>query len=416
MNFTIGTAPKLERRFWPKNHRESTGGADMPQTPFMRPFPISIWGRASFGGTLCVSGSGLSGKETEMTWKETLEKIQAGEETARAQALRRWDSLAKPLGSLGILEEAIVRIAALTGTAEVCLKNRALVVLCADNGVVSQGVSQSDASVTRAVTAALGNQSSTVNYMAQKVNCQVVPVDLGVLDFLGAPGVKNCRVRNGTGDISQGPAMTRAQCIQAIETGISLAQEAKETGASILLTGEMGIGNTTTSCAVASVLLGRDPGQLAGRGSGLSEEGFRRKVRAIRQAICRNAPDPGDPISVLQTVGGLDLAGLCGLCLGGAYVRLPVLLDGLIADVAALCAVRLRPQAADALLAGHVSAEPGAQWVLQALGLRGMIQAEMRLGEGTGAVAALPLLDLALAVYQSGHTFAQLGIEAYTPQ
>ena len=254
-----------------------------------------------------------------MTWKETLEKIQAGEETARAQALRRWDSLAKPLGSLGILEEAIVRIAALTGTAEVCLKNRALVVLCADNGVVSQGVSQSDASVTRAVTAALGNQSSTVNYMAQKVNCQVVPVDLGVLDFLGAPGVKNCRVRNGTGDISQGPAMTRAQCIQAIETGISLAQEAKETGASILLTGEMGIGNTTTSCAVASVLLGRDPGQLAGRGSGLSEEGFRRKVRAIRQAICRNAPDPGDPISVLQTVGGLDLAGLCGLCLGGAY-------------------------------------------------------------------------------------------------
>ncbi len=123
-----------------------------------------------------------------------------------------------------------------------------------------------------------------------------------------------------------------------------------------------------------------------------------------------------NPISVLQTVGGLDLAGLCGLCLGGAYVRLPVLLDGLIADVAALCAVRLCPQAADALLAGHVSAEPGAQWVLQALGLRGMIQAEMRLGEGTGAVAALPLLDLALAVYQSGHTFAQLGIEAYTPQ
>ena len=232
-----------------------------------------------------------------MTWKETLEKIQAGEETARAQALRRWDSLAKPLGSLGILEEAIVRIAALTGTAEVCLKNRALVVLCADNGVVSQGVSQSDASVTRAVTAALGNQSSTVNYMAQKVNCQVVPVDLGVLDFLGAPGVKNCRVRNGTGDISQGPAMTRAQCIQAIETGISLAQEAKETGASILLTGEMGIGNTTTSCAVASVLLGRDPGQLAGRGSGLSEEGFRRKVRAIRQAICRNAPDPAQVTS-----------------------------------------------------------------------------------------------------------------------
>lgn len=351
-----------------------------------------------------------------MTLEEILKDIRGADPQAKEAVLRHWDSLAKPLGSLGNLEEAVTKIGALTGSPEVRLDQRVLFVLCADNGVVAQGVTQTDETVTRAVTVSLGEGTSTVSFMAAQANCQVVPVDLGVRDFPGAPGVLSRRVRNGTGDISQGPAMTRAQCIQAIETGIALAQEAKAKGASILLMGEMGIGNTTTSCAVASVLLGKDPGELVGRGAGLSDAGLVRKTQAIRRAIQVNAPDPTDPIDVLQKVGGLDLAGLCGLCLGGAYGRVPVLLDGLIADVAALCAVRLCPKVKDALLAGHLSAEPGAGSVLEALGLQGMISAGMRLGEGSGAVAALPLLDLALSVYQSGHTFAVLGIEAYTPQ
>lgn len=351
-----------------------------------------------------------------MTLQETVSAIRGADEAAREQALRRWDGLAKPLGSLGVLEEMVTRIAALTGSADVALPKRVLLVLCADNGVVAQGVSQSDASVTAAVTAALGADRSTVNHMARGANCQVVPVDLGVRDFPGAPGVLDRRVRSGTADITRGPAMTREECVRAIETGIALAEEQKARGASILLTGEMGIGNTTTSCAVAGVLLGVPPQALAGRGAGLSDAGLARKVQAIRRAVQVNAPDPADVVGVLQKVGGLDIAGLCGVCLGGALCRVPVLLDGLIASAAALCAVRLCPKARDALLASHVSAEPAARMILDELRLNGPISAGLRLGEGSGAVAALPLLDLALRVYHSGHTFGELGIDAYTPQ
>lgn len=351
-----------------------------------------------------------------MTLQEALASIGEADEAAREEAARRWSALAKPLGSLGLLEEAVMDIAALTGSADVVLDNRVLLVLCADNGVVVRGVSQSDGSVTAAVATALGAGCSTVNYMARCADCRVLPVDIGMLDFPGAPGVLSRLVRSGTADITHGPAMVRDECIRAIETGIALAEEQAAEGASILLMGEMGIGNTTTSCAVVSALLGAPPRKLAGRGAGLSDAGLERKICAIEQAIDINAPDPTDPIDVLQKVGGLDLAGLCGVCLGGAALRVPVLLDGLIATTAALCAVRLCPRAKNALLAGHLSAEPAAAMVLDALDLKGLVSAGLRLGEGSGAVAALPLLDMALSVYNSGHTFDQIGIEAYTPQ
>ena len=284
------------------------------------------------------------------------------------EARKRWDSLAKPLGSLGLLEDVVVRIAALTGNADVHLNNRALLVLCADNGVVAQGVTQTDSLVTAAVARTLGAGESTVCHMARTADCRVVPVDIGVLDFPGTAGVLDRRVRNGTGDITQGPAMSRDECLRAIEVGMELVREQKAAGADILATGEMGIGNTTTSSAVASVLL------------------------------------------------GLDLAGLCGVFLGGAEYRIPVLVDGFISAVAALCAVRQKPEAGSAMLASHVSAEPAGRLVLDALGLKPLITAEMRLGEGSGAVAALPLLDMALAVYHSGHTFGKMGMEPYIPQ
>ena len=311
---------------------------------------------------------------------------------------------------------AITKIAALTGDPDVRLDKRMLFVACADNGVVCQGVSQSDESVTRAVTQALGQRTSTVNYLAAQANCIVIPVDIGVKDFDFTDGVLSRKCKNGTDDCSVGPAMTRAECIQAIETGIALALDAKAQGADILLTGEMGIGNTTTACAVASVLLDRDPAALVGRGSGLSNAAVLKKIQVLHKAVARNHPDPADPVGVLASVGGLDLAALCGLCLGGAFVRLPVLLDGFIADAAALCAVRLCPAAGDALLASHVSAEPGAKAILEGLGLSAPLCAGLRQGEGSGAVMALPLLDMALAVYHSGHTFGALGIDAYTPQ
>ena len=332
------------------------------------------------------------------------------------KAKARWDSLAKPLGSLGLLEDAIVQIAALTGSADVNLSHRTLLVLCADNGVIAQGVTQTGSSVTAAVAHALGAGESTVCHMAQVAHCRVLPVDVGILNFPGAPGVLDRQVRNGTADMTQGPAMSREECIQAIQTGMALVREQKEAGVSILAAGEMGIGNTTTSSAVAAVLLGRPPAELVGRGAGLSDAGLIRKRVAVERAIQINRPDPADPVDVLSRVGGLDLAALCGVYLGGMKYRVPVLLDGFISTVAALCAVRLWPEAEKALIASHVSAEPAGALVLGALGKKPLIAAEMRLGEGSGAVAALPLLDMALAVYNSGHTFGKMGMEPYTPQ
>ena len=347
---------------------------------------------------------------------EIIRNIRPANEAARNASKRRWDSLAKPLGSLGLLENTVSRIAALTGNEQVHLKRRVLIVACADNGVVRRGVSQSDESVTAAVAAALGAGESTVNYMARCAGCEVLPVDMGILDFAGAEGVLNRRIRNGTEDITASPAMTRDECVRAIETGAELVREQLERAADIILTGEMGIGNTTTSAAVLSVLLHAAPEGLVGRGAGLSDEGLARKLHAVKTAIEVNRPDAEDVIDVLSKLGGLDIAALCGVFLGGARYRVPVVIDGLISAAAALCAYRLCENSRCAMLASHVSAEPAGALVLDALGLSPLITAQMRLGEGSGAVALLGLIDMALSVYNSGHSFDALGIEAYTPQ
>lgn len=341
--------------------------------------------------------------------------ISGGDPAVYQAATNRWNGLAKPLGSLGSLETAVARIAALTGTTDVSLDHRTLFVFCSDNGVVAQGVSQSDASVTEAVALALGERRSTVNYMAASFSCPVIPVDIGMSCEKTPPGVLDRRVRDGTEDMTHGPAMERVDCLRAMEAGFNLASEAAKQGADLLLAGEMGIGNTTTSAAVLSVLLDRPPDTLIGRGAGLSDAGLNRKTEAVRASIAINAPDPDDPVDVLTKVGGLDLAALCGFYLGAACCRRPVLLDGLITYAAALCAVRLCPRAGDALLASHCSAEPASHLALGALGLTPLISAGLRLGEGSGAVAALPLLDMALRVYHSGNRFASIGIEPYKP-
>lgn len=350
------------------------------------------------------------------TLSEILSQITGPDEAARTACLARWDGLAKPLGSLGLLESSLARVAAVTGSPDITLDRRTLLVLCADNGVVAQGVTQCGSEVTASVARALAAGESTVCHMARCARCRVIPVDMGMADFPSTPGVWDCRVRNGTADISQGPAMTRAECVRAIELGAELARRCREEGASILATGEMGIGNTTTSSALAAVLLGKNPAEVTGRGAGLSDAGLVRKIAAIEQAIALNRPDPADPVDVLAKVGGLDIAGLCGVFLGGALYRVPVIIDGFISGTAALCAARLRPGAEFAMLPSHVSAEPAGGLMLEALGLTPLLTAGMRLGEGSGAVALLPLLDMALAVYQSGQTFGRLGIDAYTPQ
>ena len=352
---------------------------------------------------------------TETELKTLLSGITPPDEAARAAAHAHWAGLAKPLGGLGALETLLEDAAALTGSAALDVSRRAVLVLCSDNGVVAQGVSQTDQSVTRAVAENLAARRTSVCQMARTAHCDVVPVDMG-MDGDPVPGVADCRIAAGTADFTQGPAMTRAQAVEAVGRGIRLVQEQKAAGVQLLATGEMGIGNTTTSSAVAAVLLGQPVERMTGRGAGLSDEGLARKVDAICRGILRNEPDPTDPLDVLAKLGGFDLAGLCGVFLGGALEGVPVVMDGFISGVAALCAVRLCPAAAKAVFASHCSSEPAARLVLDALGKAPLLTAGLHLGEGTGAVASIPLWDMALAVYDGCYSFAEGGIAPYTPQ
>ena len=352
---------------------------------------------------------------TETELKTLLSGITPPDEVARAAAHAHWAGLAKPLGGLGALETLLEDAAALTGSAALDVSRRAVLVLCSDNGVVAQGVSQTDQSVTRAVAENLVARRTSVCQMARTAHCDVVPVDMGMAGD-PVPGVADCRIAAGTADFTQGPAMTRAQAVEAVGWGIRLVQEQKAAGVQLLATGEMGIGNTTTSSAVAAVLLGQPVERMTGRGAGLSDEGLARKVDAICRGILRNEPDPTDPLDVLAKLGGFDLAGLCGVFLGGALEGVPVVMDGFISGVAALCAVRLCPAAAKAVFASHCSSEPAARLVLDALGKAPLLTAGLHLGEDTGAVASLPLWDMALAVYGHCYSFAEGGITPYTPQ
>ena len=352
---------------------------------------------------------------TEPELKQLLCQITPPNEAARASAHAHWAALAKPLGGLGALETMLEDAAALTGSAQLDVTRRAVLVLCADNGVVAQGVSQTDCSVTRAVAENLAARRTSVCQMAAAAHCAVVPVDMGIAGA-PVPGVLDCRIAAGTADFTAGAAMTRAQAVDAIAAGIRLVQAQKAHGMQLLATGEMGIANTTTSSAVAAVLLQQPVELMTGRGAGLSDEGLARKQEVIRRGIRVNQPDAADPLDVLAKLGGFDIAGLCGVFLGGALERVPILMDGFISGVAALCAVRLCPAAAKAVFASHCSTEPAAKLVLDALGKTPLLTAGFHLGEGTGAVASIPLWDMALAVYDHCYSFAEGGIAPYTPQ
>ena len=341
--------------------------------------------------------------------------VRAADERAVDAAKRHWNGIAKPLYGLGRFEDLLTKVAGIQNTENIKMDRKAVVVFCADNGVVAEGVTQTDSSVTAAVTRNLAAGRTSVCRMAQAAQCAVVPVDMGMAGD-PVPGVADCRIAAGTADFTQGPAMTRAQAVEAVGRGIRLVQEQKAAGVQLLATGEMGIGNTTTSSAVAAVLLGQPVERMTGRGAGLSDEGLARKVDAICRGILRNEPDPTDPLDVLAKLGGFDLAGLCGVFLGGALEGVPVVMDGFISGVAALCALRLCPAAAKAVFASHCSSEPAARLVLDALGKAPLLTAGLHLGEGTGAVASLPLWDMALAVYDHCYSFAEGGITPYTPQ
>ncbi len=349
-------------------------------------------------------------KEPFATWNAA---IKPQDTAAMARAKAHWDGIAKPLDGLGKLETAIVRIAGLTGSENVCIDRRTVLVLCADNGIVKEGVTQTDASVTATMARRISEHRSSVCLMAKTARADVIPVDLGMLTR--AEGVRDLHVADGTANMANGPAMTKEQALAAIEAGVLLAKERVEAGDSILVTGEMGIGNTSTSAAIASVLLNLPVEAVTGRGAGLSDAGLLKKRDAIRRAIEKNRPDPKDAFDVLCKLGGFDLAGLAGLYIGAAMRRVPILIDGLPSSVAALVAARLVPNCVTAMLASHCSKEPVARAILAELGLEPVLFADMKLGEGTGAVCMLPLLDMALSVYHGSVSFAETGIGQYVP-
>jgi len=338
------------------------------------------------------------------------------DERAMSNARQRWLQLCKPLFSLGSLEDLVIRLAGIQGTDMPVVKRKAIVIFAADNGVVCQGVTQCGQEITAQVTFNFTRGIATVNALARVAGVDLYPVDVGVNQNGRIPGVLDRRIRQGTADLATGPAMHRSETLQAIQVGYDQASWLKKQGYDLVGAGEMGIGNTTTSSAVLSVLAGLEPSHVTGRGAGLSDEQLIRKIAVIEQSIRINVPDSNDPIDVLQKVGGLDLASLAGFYLGCAASRLPVVIDGFIASVAALAAVRMCPAAHEYLFASHQSAEPAGAFVLNELNLPAYLHCGMRLGEGTGCCVAFGLFDHAVAAYREIATFEQAGIGAYEPQ
>ena len=346
-----------------------------------------------------------------MTLEETLKQIKPLNEEKMKTARRRWDSIAKPLHSLGKMEDLITQIVGITGEEKVDLGKKALVAMCADNGVVEEGVTQTGQEVTAIVADNFVKETTTACVMCHQCGVDVKPVDVGMVRDTTAR--TDLKVMYGTRNMTKGPAMTRDEAIKGIEAGIAMVEELKNKGYKILATGEMGIGNTTTSSAVASVLLDQPVEEMTGRGAGLTSEGLVRKIAAIRKAIELNQPDPSDAIDVLAKVGGLDIAGMAGVFLGGAVYHVPVIMDGFISCVSALIAMQICPAAGDYILASHVSKEPAAHLILEHMKKEAILYADMCLGEGTGAVALFPILDLAAAVYHSMSTFEDINVEQY---
>lgn len=346
-----------------------------------------------------------------MTLEEAVLQIEPLDEEKLEEAKKHWDSIAKPLHSLGKMEDIITQIVGITGEVQVDIRKKALVAMCADNGVVEEGVTQTGQEVTAIVADNFVKEITTACVMCHECGVDVKPVDVGMA--VDTTARTDLKVAYGTKNMTKGPAMTREQAVKGIEAGIAMAVELKEQGYKLLATGEMGIGNTTTSSAVASVLLGQPVETMTGRGAGLTSEGLVRKVNAIKKAIEVNQPNPEDAIDVLAKVGGFDIAGMAGVFLGGAALHMPVLMDGFISCVSALAAKMICPQAADYMIASHVSKEPAAHLILEHLGKEPVLHADMCLGEGTGAIALCPFLDMGAKLYNTLSTFGDIHVEQY---
>jgi nicotinate-nucleotide--dimethylbenzimidazole phosphoribosyltransferase len=326
-------------------------------------------------------------------------------------ATRRQAALTKPPSSLGLLEDLSIRLAGMTGRPDPPLADAVVFTLAGDHGVAAEGVSAYPQAVTGQMVMNFLNGGAAVNVLARELGARVVVADLGVAaDLPPNPALRALKVRAGTGNIAQGPAMTRAEAVAAIQAGRGLVSEQLGHGLDVVLTGDMGIANTTASACLICHFTGLDPAQVVGRGTGVDDDGLVRKVDTVRRALEVNREAAADPLGAMAALGGFEIAGLAGVVLQAAAERLPVVLDGFISTAAALGAVALEPRCRDYLIAGHRSQELGHAAALAGLGLRPVLDLDLRLGEGTGALLALPIVRAAVRVLNQMATFEEAGV------
>jgi nicotinate-nucleotide--dimethylbenzimidazole phosphoribosyltransferase len=346
-----------------------------------------------------------------MQFKETIKDIQPLDESAMQAARTRQGKLTKPRGSLGRLEELSIQLAGMKADPLPSVERKAVIVMAADHGVTAEGVSAYPAEVTAQMVLNFLRGGAAINVLARQAGARVTIVDIGVAaGYEPLPGLVQRKVMCGSRNMAQGPALTRAEAAQAIQVGIDVLEQEAARGLDLLATGDMGIGNTTPSSAIAAALTGLPAAQVVGRGTGIDDEGLRRKIQVVERALAINNPDPGDAMDVLHKVGGLEIAGLAGAMIAAASHRIPVVVDGFISTAAALIAVGLAPRVREYLISAHQSVEIGHQAMLKHLGLMPLLDLNMRLGEGTGAALAFHLIEASARLLREMATFDEAGV------
>jgi nicotinate-nucleotide--dimethylbenzimidazole phosphoribosyltransferase len=337
--------------------------------------------------------------------------IQPLDEAAMRSARARQDMLTKPRGSLGRLEELSIQLAGMKADPFPSVERKAVIVMAADHGVASEGVSAYPAEVTAQMVLNFLGGGAAINTLARQAGARVSVVDIGVAsDFETVPGLIQRKIMHGTRSLAQGPAMTREDAEQALQVGVDILNEEAARGLDLVATGDMGIGNTTPSSAIAAVMTGLPVPQVVGRGTGIDDQGLQHKVKVIEQALAVNRPDAGDALDVLQKVGGLEIAGLAGVMVAAAARRIPVVVDGFISTAAAMIAVGLAPGVREYLISAHQSVEVGHRAMLKHLGLSPLLDLNLRLGEGTGAALAFHLIEASTRILREMATFGEAGV------
>lgn len=350
------------------------------------------------------------------TLDRVLKTIKPLDNTAMAMAQQRQNSLTKPHGSLGRLEELSIQIAGIRGEATPELEHKAIVTMAADHGVVAEGVSLYPQEVTRQMVLNFIQGGAAINILADHIGARVIVVDMGVIGgFQPLPGLLCKMIDFGTKNMAQEPAMTRQQAVDALQAGIEIVEAEMSKGLDIVATGDMGLGNTTASSAIFAAISGEPVKKVTGRGTGIDDKQLAHKAEVIERALSTNKPNPEDPIDVLAKVGGFEIGGLAGVMLAGAAQRIPVVIDGFISGAAALIATGLSPQAKDYLIAAHVSAEAGHDLLLNFLGLKPLLNLNMRLGEGTGAALGISLAEASVKILGQMATFGEAGVSEAEP-